>query len=147
MKTTLFNKKLINGAKKKIVAKIKKTLFEQDSILFAYLFGSFAENRNFHDIDIAVFIDETKIANDDFFQLQLSLASKIDLLIKGYEIDLQCLNNAPLPFRFQVINKGNLLFSKSESIITAFVAKTRDLYFDFKPHLDFYYQKIVLEKK
>lgn len=54
------------------------------------------------------------------------------------------LNFAPLSFKFDVITNGVLLFSKQEIASIEFECRTRDLFFDFIPHLNFYYKKLIM---
>ena len=80
----------------------------------------------------------------EIFKYELNLSAKITLCIEGFEVDIKTLNIAPLSFKFKVITSGNLLFTKDKPKLVEFETKTRDFYFDFLPHSEFFYRKIVL---
>ena len=120
-------------------------LSREEAVLFAYLYGSFLEERPFGDVDVATYVDPARLRNPDrIFDYGISLAAKMDLAISGVTVDLRLLNVAPVPFRFNVITTGRVVFSRSEKERIDFEVKTRSLYFDFLPHINFYYKSIVL---
>lgn len=134
--------------KQQILANLTHNLSQEAAIMFAYIHGSFLNSRVFHDLDVAVYVDENRLlTNEDLFQLELHLAAKIDLSLPGITVDLRLLNAAPLNFRFRIVNRGSLLFSKDERKRIEFVAKIRDFFFDFEPHRRLLYQVLVLGKK
>lgn len=126
-----------------IISDISAFLGKEEAILFAYVYGSFCGEDGFNDIDVAVYVDETAITKDDRLDYQLGLAVRLERELKQYPIDSRILNNAPLSFRFSVITHGDLIYAKDESARVSFEAMTRSLYFDFKPHAQFYYQQMV----
>jgi len=127
-----------------ILARIRDLLSDKPQVLFAYVHGSFAEGRAFRDVDVAAYLDpDASVSREGLFAYSLSLSAEIDLAVSGVTVDLKLLNEAPLPFRFRVINSGKLLFSKEESTRVEFEARTRTLYFDFDPHLRFYRRELL----
>ena len=131
--------------KQDILSKLAEILKVEASAVFAYAHGSFVKKNGFNDIDIGIYLSEEKFQSDDaLFKYGLRLAAKVDLVIEGYEVDVQTLNFAPLFFRFRVINTGRLLFSQNERQRIEFETKTRDFYFDFLPHRRLLYRKMVL---
>ena len=127
-----------------LIAAVKDYLIKQQPVLFAYLYGSFAEGRPFHDVDVAAYVDpESFTTTDELFNHGLSLSAELDLAISGVTVDLRLLNLAPTPFRFSVISKGSLLFTKDETQRIDFEGRTRSLYFDFQPHLRFYQRNLI----
>jgi len=138
-------KTLDQARKDALSSKISEFLSREENVLFAYLYGSFLEERPFKDVDVAAYVDPGKFRNPDhIFDYGISLAAKIDLAISGVTVDLRLLNAAPIPFRFNVITTGKVLFSRSEKERIDFEVRTRSLYFDFLPHINFYYKSIVL---
>ena len=128
-----------------LTSNISKFLSEEENVFFAYLYGSFLEERPFKDVDVSAYVDPGMFRNPDhIFDYGISLAAKIDLAISGVTVDLRLLNAAPIPFRFNVITTGKVLFSRSEKERIDFEVRTRSLYFDFLPHINFYYKSIVL---
>jgi len=133
------------GSKDLMISEIKTSLLKQEPILFAYLHGSFIEDGPFRDIDVAVYLDPHGFnGSDEMFAYGLALGAALDMSVSGATIDIRPLNLAPLPFRFTVVTEGRLLLTKDEERRVDFEARTRTLYFDFLPHLKFYYRSIVL---
>ena len=126
------------------IGKITASLENEEVVLFAYIYGSFCEEDGFNDIDVAVYVDETAIKKEAFFDYQLGLAVRLERELKRYTVDCRALNIAPLSFRFSVITRGDLLYSKNEKERVSFEVMTRSLYLDFKPHAQFYYENLVL---
>lgn len=126
-----------------VISDIAAFLDNEEAILFAYVYGSFCGEDGFNDIDVAVYVNETAIAKDNRLDYQLGLAVRLERELKQYPIDIRIVNNAPLSFRFSVITHGDLIYAKDEKARVLFEAMTRSLYFDFKPHAQFYYQQMV----
>ncbi len=114
--------------KEEIKEKIRKVLTEKDEVIFAYLHGSFDEIY-FRDVDIAVYVDESKV--EDFLDYELSLSVEIEKIVK-LPVDVKVLNSAPLNFKYRAV-KGELLISKNEEIRFRFIEKVLMEYLDFKP--------------
>jgi len=126
-----------------VISDIAVFLDKEEAVLFAYVYGSFCGEDGFNDIDVAVYVNETAITKDDRLDYQLGLAVRLERELKQYPIDGRILNNAPLSFRFSVITHGDLIYAKDEKARVSFEAMTRSLYFDFKPHAQFYYQHLI----
>ena len=132
--------------RKSIVQNISAFLENESAVSFAYIYGSFIEDDGFNDIDIAMYIDESIIKKESLFDCQLDMGVKLENKLNSYPVDCRILNIAPLSFRFSVVTKGELIFSRDEKERVSFEVITRSLYFDFKHHTDFFYQKIALGK-
>jgi len=100
-------------------------------ILFAYLYGSFAEGLPFHDIDVGVYLACEKLTPAEVFQYETKGAVEIEALV-GLPVDLRVLNHAPLPLQYH-ISQGQLLFSRAEPARYAFLEATWRDYFDYYP--------------
>lgn len=135
--------KINTGERPGIVGKITACLEKEDAVLIAYIYGSFREEEGFNDIDVAVFVDETAIKKDAMIDYQLGLAVRLERDIKSFPVDCRALNIAPLSFRFSVINRGDIIYSRDEKKRVSFEVTTRSLYFDFKPHAQFYFENAV----
>ncbi|WP_202318640.1 nucleotidyltransferase domain-containing protein [Archaeoglobus neptunius] len=108
--------------------KIKEILAEGDEVIFAYLHGSFNEIY-IRDVDIAVYVDESKV--EDFLDYELKLSAEIEKTVR-LPVDVKVLNSAPLSFKYRAV-KGELLISKNEEVRLRFIEKTLMEYLDFKP--------------
>ncbi|MBI5195540.1 MAG: nucleotidyltransferase domain-containing protein [Nitrospirae bacterium] len=127
-----------------LIERIAGYFRKDEEVSFAYIYGSFNESGEFNDIDVAVYLEESFAVKENTIDCQLELGVNLERELKGYTVDCRVLNTAPLSFRFSVITSGDLIYSKDEAKRVSFEVMTRNLYFDFKPHADFYYQKIAL---
>lgn len=114
-------------SKETIVEIIKQELRKHKEISFAYLHGSFAEKDTFHDIDIAVFLNELP---ESKLEYELKLEAKLIQVISGI-VDVRILNNAPLSFRYHVIKQGVPLLIRDDNERVEFQEFTLSRYFDF----------------
>ena len=143
--TVLPRKKLDQREKDFLISQLRELLSGKEPVLFAYLYGSFLKEGFFRDIDVAVYFDSRPFEDSsDIFNYSLSLSAECDLATSGVTFDLRPLNLAPLPFRFDVVTQGRVFYTRDEERQVDFEARTRSLYFDFLPHLRFYYRNIVL---
>lgn len=129
----------------RVGGRLRELLAEEAALLLAYLYGSFVAGRGFNDIDVAVWIDEAGFKDEcELFEYQLALAVRLERELRPFPVDIICLNRASLPLRFRVVSEGVLLLCKDEQQRIEFESRTRVLFFDFLPHLEFYYEKLVL---
>jgi len=121
--------------KEEIKNKIKDFLSVKPEISFAYIFGSFTEKEQFHDIDTAVYLDKDFDKNDlkKFpYGYESFLISELNLLIRK-NIDIVVMNNAEITIQQRIVNKGILLFSKDEPMRIYYENLIRKLYIDAEP--------------
>lgn len=132
---------------KKILT-IKKTLENINSIVFAYLHGTAVSSKNYNDIDIALFVNpkyyESIIQNssptlDFIIPLEQKLEQNLHL-----PIDMQIINNAPLAFRFNIVNHSIILIDKNPLAREQFELLSRVEYFDFKPKSEEYLREALV---
>ncbi len=122
-------------SKGSIKEKIQSRLKEEDSIIFAYLYGSFArsEETDKSDIDVGIFLEGGHLDSFLIGDLISDLEQEIDM-----EIDVRVLNERNLTFLHQVLKKGELLFSRDEKKRVEFESWVYDRYLDFKYYIDQY---------
>lgn len=106
----------------RIVVRVSEALAADDTVLFAYLFGSFLEDRPFGDVDVAVFVDASRFKEMDTMTVQFNLAHRLER-VAGLPVDIVLLNQAPLGLRMIAL-KGRLIHSRGESQRLAFVEST-----------------------
>lgn len=125
-----------------LIKPLRKFFKKEKEVLFCYLFGSlvYGDFISKSDIDLAVCLDERKC--QDFFEKKLELISKISTLLKK-EVDIIILNIAPPFFRYVVIKEGKLIFEADKERRIDFELRTFNEYFDFKPILEKYHQRIL----
>ena len=115
-------KNRIRGILKEVIATIRE-------VEFAYVYGSFPEDRGFHDIDVAVYLTRTE--HVDLLECELSIASMLEQRIR-LPVDVRVLNHAPNSFCYEV-TRGEVVFSRNEEVRFCFVEKTWNEYLDYKP--------------
>ncbi|MBC7225748.1 MAG: nucleotidyltransferase domain-containing protein [Thermoflexales bacterium] len=115
-----------------IIATLQGVLEAQPDVRFAYLYGSFLEDLPFHDVDVAVYLED----GVDFTDRALELAEVAERALReaGHPlpVDVRVLNPAPLGFRYHVF-RGQLLLSREEDLRVREVVQTLTRYLDVKP--------------
>jgi len=125
---------LLISKKDKIIKKIKNLVQNQDEIIFAYIFGSFIEEENFHDIDIAIYLNENKTsAKSTFYEIELS--NQIEN-ITSIPIDIIRLNSALDAIVYRA-SKGLLIKNTNDNLRVNYITTCWKKYWD--------YQKIIQE--
>ena len=121
------------------IPQVHDILAAHPEIVLAYLHGSAANESMtpLSDIDIALVIDETRLAKKDRLDFELTIAGEISLRVNFYEIDARIINTAPIMFKGEVVTNGLLIFSHDEDARVEFETRTRSEYFDFKPTAEF----------
>jgi hypothetical protein len=96
--------------KLKLLERLRERFEGVSGVVFAYVYGSFVERDSFRDLDVAVWIRSV----GDAFYYTVDFSAKLEVEM-GVPIDVQVLNEAPLPFKHYVFTRGRLLFSKDEN--------------------------------
>ena len=116
--------------------RIAKVLEPRPEVLEAYLFGSHAQAKAqpHSDIDIAVYIDESRVEKSAFgYRAHLTT-----VLIGGLhnnDIDLLVLNHAPPVLYYHVLRDGIRVLSRDLMETTTREGRAVSRYCDFVPHL------------
>jgi predicted nucleotidyltransferase len=112
---------------------LRQTLNNMDNIIFAYIFGSYADRtaNNLSDIDIAVYLDKIKPDFDDY----LTIHSHISRLIKTNSLDLLILNNVKnLILLDSIVRQGIVICDKDREKRFHFELSVIHSAIDFKEH-------------
>lgn len=119
------------GERAAAIETIRKALAGERGLVFAYLFGSFAEGGPFHDIDVAIFLDggEPDVRDRRAFDLAGRLETALRL-----PVDVVTLNGRPATFRFHACS-GEPLLVNDEDRLTQELERTMAEYFDLEPVL------------
>lgn len=128
--------------KDKIVEELRYHLSEEKGIIFAYLHGSFLDEKDFNDLDVALYLDQETSQQSEPIDLEISLSLKVEKLL-GLPVDVKILNFAPLSFRYHV-TKGNLILSRDEAVREEYICHTWSEYFDFQPVARIYLQEALV---
>lgn len=122
--------------------RLRQFFQKETAVLFCYLFGSVASGTTTpkSDIDLAVYLDPDK--SKDLFKSRLELITKTSTLLKK-DIDIIVLNTAPPFLKHVVFREGILLFDRNPSQRIDFELKATNEYFDYKPILELYRQRLL----
>jgi predicted nucleotidyltransferase len=108
-------------------AKLKELLEPREEIIFAYLHGSFVEGLPFNDIDLAVYVDQSKVP--DTFDYEMDLSVKLTMALH-FPVDVHVLNDAPLGFQHSVL-QGEAILVRDEEVLTDFIERVAREYMDY----------------
>ena len=106
-------------------------LADRPGIVFAILYGSAVTEEIFNDVDVAVWVDRDTAPADEDLLLGVRLERALRAVVP-YPIDVRILNEARLPFRYNVSRGVPLIVNDPEAYYT-FVERAWDEYLDFKP--------------
>jgi len=114
--------------KESLIIKIVEILSENaEEIVAAYIFGSFATELLFSDIDIGLLMTNTPLSA---LNLELNIESELERKTK-YRVDVRVLNQAPIAFVQNVIRNGRLIVDNAPNFRADFEGITLKKYFDF----------------
>jgi len=138
-----YKKKQISDEEHKKIFRLLKKKLSKEPILFVYVFGSFITAQKFNDIDIAVFFDINRISQKSLMEYEIELEQRLSEILKGYEIEVKALNNAPVSFKYQVIKTGLPLLIQDDDVMVDFETLTYSMYFDFAPFRRTYLKEVL----
>ena len=110
-----------------LLERLASRLKADPEILFAYVYGSFIKREFFKDLDVAVWLKNLSKA----FSYVVDFSARLEIEL-GVPVDVQVLNEAPLPFKFHVLTEGKLLCSEDEVFRVKLVDEVIRNYLDLK---------------
>ncbi len=133
--------------REKLLNALRASLEVREDILFAYVYGSFAEGIPFHDIDVGVYLSGACEQEDMWADMEL--AQKLELALRRpgmacpmardrgakqrpIPVDVRILNEAPIAFSYHV-SRGELIFSRDEDTRVRWATQILCRYLDLKP--------------
>ncbi len=126
--------------KEDLVKRISDILKAKEYILFAYIFGSFVSEEAFEDVDVGVFVSNG--LNEPPLKLELELEGEIGDAIR-MSADIRIINNAPLPFVYNVLKDGIVIVDKNKSLRSDFEGLIYKKYFDYQHLRNEYLREII----
>jgi len=90
-------------------------LSTRQEIEFAYIFGSFASGEKYHDIDIAVYLNQASCLSDHAtypYGYESDLLGKLTALLRTDAVDFVVLNKASLTLFTRVIKYGKVVIDR-----------------------------------
>lgn len=126
---------------RKLLPKAVEYLQACPEVSVAYLFGSRAQgiDRPLADIDLAVLLKDG-LVKERIWRLEDTIAVDLARVLGTDEIDLVCLNTAPLRMKYEVVVKGQVLCSTDETTRAEFESYVLRRYWDFQKYLDEYHK-------
>ena len=106
-------------------------LIGRPEILFAVLYGSAVEGETFRDLDVGIMLSRAQVPASSDLDYVLALGENLQRALR-FSVDVRALNDAPLPFRYNVSRGIPLVVHDSEAWF-AFRERTWDEYLDFQP--------------
>jgi predicted nucleotidyltransferase len=100
---------------------------QHPEIIAAYVFGSFARQEAFGDLDVAALI-AARLAEPLEFELELE--RDLEKLVR-IPADVRILNEAPRSFQYTVIRQGKVLLDRDPNRRAAFEGNVIKQYLDF----------------
>ena len=114
-----------------IKERISHTLKGRLEIRFALLYGSAAEGQPFRDLDIGIWVDRVLVPTTQDLDYAFVIATDLDKTM-SCRTDVRVINNAPLPFRYNV-SCGIPLIINDRQAYFSFLERTWDDFLDFRP--------------
>jgi len=111
----------------RLLKKLRAKLEGSDDVVFAYVHGSFMERPSFRDLDAAIWIRDASRA----FYYTVDFSAEMNVEV-GVPVDVQVLNEAPLPFKHYIFTRGKLLFSRDEAFRLRLADQVLRQYADLK---------------
>lgn len=128
----------MRAEKEAIRQHLRQLLEQRPEISFAYLHGSFVDRADYHDVDVALYLDPPTAEPFDY-ETELSATLTLALHVP---VDVHVLNGAPLGFQHQVL-RGELLFARDEVFLTDFIEQVGWEYMQFSHHLRDYWEAVT----
>lgn len=113
---------------------IKSTLSKEQSISFAYLFGSKVKNKESYrsDWDIAVYIKDEFLEKNPVWQ-KFDIENRLSIVLKTDAVDVVILNSMDNPlFGFEIITKGVLILNRDDELRVYFEGEALGRYQDWQ---------------
>jgi predicted nucleotidyltransferase len=115
------------GGRQAVRERLGAVLADEPRVALAFVFGSFAADRPFHDIDVGVLL-EPGSGGDPGLDIVDRLERRVNAAA-GFPVDLVILNDRPVTFLFHVF-RGLLLTARDEGQLVRALEQTMRDYFD-----------------
>ncbi len=110
-------------------------------ILFAVLYGSAVDSEIFRDLDVGIMVDRARVPADSSLDYAFELSARLEKSLH-FPVDVRVLNDAPLPFRYNV-SRGIPLLVHDWEVWFLFRERAWDEYLDFQPVAMAYLQEMT----
>lgn len=111
--------------KERVLNLIKDLLIREERVVFAYVYGSFTQEKSFRDIDIGIYVKKPEenpfVVTSDIKAALSSLAKQENLDLIADQFDVRVINDAPFPFLKRIFKEGVLLVDHDPELRTDLV--------------------------
>lgn len=121
----------------KELKKISEKAGSDEDVLAVMLFGSYARNEKFSDIDVCVVLKQGK-----FDRLFLS-KKRLEYLTAFPNIDIQIFQQLPLYIKMRVLKEGKTIFCRNEGLLYDLSFSTIRRFEYFKPRYLSYLEGVL----
>ena len=129
--------------KQEVMGEIGKIVSGFDYVIAAYVFGSYAHNDDFNDIDVALLISK-ELNPYTRFKFEMQVARELERQIKPrFEFDVKVLNHSPIEFQYEVLKGGKAVFLRDIAENVEYESKTISNYLDFKTTAEYLNKKFL----
>jgi hypothetical protein len=127
-----------------LAERIRRVLYRDEDVLFAYLYGSLVRDPDLPgaDIDIAVYLRSSDMKA--YVRRDKELTALLVSHLHTDAVDLRIINVVPLVFQYGILKEGTLLFSRDEQQRSEFEAGVMTRFFELKPYVDEYREMLCL---
>lgn len=137
-------------SKSEIQSKLAAYFQNRKEIIFAYLFGSFAKDRQtfLSDLDVAVYLDYNQIDETKYpYGYESSLASELMGFLDTPKLDIVLINHAPPLLAHRIFSTGIKIFDRSPQTEKKVFVQNFNAYIDTEPlrRVQAYYMKRYLK--
>jgi predicted nucleotidyltransferase len=136
----MYKRRLSIKEREVLIKKISDILKRKKYILFAYIFGSFASEDSFQDVDIGIFISGVKDRSP--LRLELETEGELEDAIH-IPVDVRIINNAPLSFIYNILKNKIVIVDNDKSLRADFEGLIYKKYFDFQHLRKEYLREII----
>ncbi len=131
------------GEKEELVKRITSFISKHYNPVFAYIYGSFLDDDGFRDIDIAFYFHrETLTVKSGIIDLEIQMETELQKEF-GFLFDVRIINNAPVPFCYNVLKNGKLIYTGDDDLRVDFFTATVKKYIDFLPYRKRYLREVL----
>lgn len=123
-----------------VLHRLKDLIVRHRAVSFASVHGSFLEERPCRDLDVAVFL--RRLPAEEQLDLVLTMGAELTHEL-GLPVDVHSLNNGAVPFCYEVLRRGRLVFCRNREEFFRFAERVLALYRDFLPLLEASYRDLL----
>ncbi|MGC9037243.1 MAG: nucleotidyltransferase domain-containing protein [Candidatus Micrarchaeia archaeon] len=109
--------------------KLKKIAGKEENVLALLLFGSYARKERYHDVDVAVFLENKAD--------RIRILSKLESIVPEYpKFDFTVFNDLPTDMKSRVMSEGVIIYLRPDFDLKRISAELIQKWADIKPMFD-----------